>query len=326
MVDDVHPMVTIAIPTYNRADSYLKYALEGAANQTYGNLEIIVADNCSTDNTEEVVRAFAAPRLRYFKHVENMQANDNFNFCVEQAKGEYFLLLHDDDVIDEDFVEVCMRAASYRTDIGIIRTGTRTIDSNGTVLKEKFNRVAGLSTADFFLGWFRGKTALYLCSTLFNTRRLREIGGFNSKHQLFQDCMAEVQLAARFGRVDVRDVKAGFRKHAGARTVAQKVGAWCEDSLMLLEVMCDLVPQDEAPLVEREGLRFFTEVNYGFASGIRSPIERLATYWMVYRKFDRRYSPFDFFVYRRIRLQIRRLARIARRVLVRVRMRRVGQV
>jgi glycosyltransferase involved in cell wall biosynthesis len=326
MVDDVHPLVTIAIPTYNRADSYLKHAIEGAVSQTYGNLEIIVADNCSTDDTEEVVRAFPAPHLRYFKHAENMQANDNFNFCLEQAKGDYFLLLHDDDTIDEDFVEVCMNAANYRTDIGIIRTGTRTIDSNGTVLKERLNQVAGLSTADFFLGWFRGETALYLCSTLFNTRRLREIGGFHSKHQLFQDCIAEVQLAARFGRGDVRDVKASFRRHSAARTFASKISAWCEDSLMLLEIMCDLVPQDKAPLVKREGTRYFARVNYNFASSIKSPIERYATYLMIYRKFDRQHSPFRHFAYEKNVRRIRRLARKGRRVLARVRVRNVARV
>jgi len=326
MIEGSYPLVTIAIPTYNRADSYLRRALESAVNQTYGNIEVIVSDNCSTDNTEEAVQGFSAPRLRYFKHAENIGANDNFNFCVEQAKGDYFLLLHDDDMIDNDFVEVCMKAANHRTDIGIIRTGTRTIDSNGTVLKEKLNQVLGLSTTDFFLGWFRGETALYLCSTLFSTQRLRETGGFNSKHQLFQDCIAEVQLAAKFGRVDVQDVKASFRRHPAARTFASKVSAWCEDSLMLLEIMCDLVPQDKVPLVEREGTRYFARVNYSFASSIKSPIERYATYLMIYKKFDRRYSPFRFFVYEKNVRRIRRLARTGRRVLARIRMCRVERV
>jgi glycosyltransferase involved in cell wall biosynthesis len=326
MIQGAYPLVTIAIPTYNRADSYLGCALESATNQTYGNVEVIVSDNCSTDSTEEVVRGFSAPCLRYFKHAENIGANGNFNFCVEQAKGDYFLLLPDDDLIDEDFVELCMEAANHRTDIGIIRTGTRTIDSNAAVLKEKLNPVVGLSTADFFLSWFRGETALYLCSTLLNTQRLKEIGGFHSKHQLFQDGIAEVQLAARFGRVDVRDVKASFRRHAATRTFAHKVSAWCEDSLMLLEIMCDLVPQDKAPLVEREGTRYFARVNYNFASSIKSPIERYATYLMIYKKFDRRYSPFRFFVYEKNIRRIRHLARRGRRVLARARMGSVERV
>jgi len=310
-------LVTIGIPTYNRADGYLRQALESALNQTYKNIEVIVSDNCSTDNTEAVVRAFSDQRLRYFRHDENIGANNNFNFCVEQARGDYFLLLHDDDMIDSDFVHVCMKAADYRPDFGIIQTGTRIVDSNGKMLRATLNRVGGLETADAFIGWFKGKTAPYLCSTLFNSKRLREIGGFHSKHNLFQDVIAEVKLAARFGRVDVHDAKAAFREHADTRTFSHKVSAWCEDSLMLLDVMCDLVPEDAAR-VRREGVKYFTWLNYNFARKIESRRERYATYLMVYKKFGYRYSPLYFFVYRKSLRRMRRVARKIKRALTRV--------
>ena len=317
MTNDVHPLVTIAIPTYNRADGYLKQALESALNQTYSNIEIIISDNCSPDNTETVVKGFSDPRIRYFRQTENIGANNNFNFCIEQARGIYFLLLQDDDMIDNDFVDVCMKAAGYDTNVGIIRTGTRVIDSHGKVLKERPNRVGGLATADFFTGWFRGKTSLYLCSTLFNTRRLREIGGFKSKRNLFQDVVAEVQLAARFGRVDVHDVKASFRKHGSEMTSSAKVSDWCEDSRFLLDLMCNLVPENKAPLVKREGMLYFSSINYNFASRIKSPIKRLATHLMVYKRFDYRYSPFYFYVYRKNLWRMRRLGGKVKRALKR---------
>lgn len=67
MIDKFQPLITIAIPTYNRADSYLRHALDSALNQTYKNIEIVVSDNCSVDNTEEVVQGLHDPRIRYFK-------------------------------------------------------------------------------------------------------------------------------------------------------------------------------------------------------------------------------------------------------------------
>lgn len=315
MTDHIHPLVTIAIPTYNRAGRYLKQALESAVNQTYQDIEIIVSDNCSTDNTEAVVRRFSDPRIGYFRQAQNIGANNNFNFCLEQARGDYFLLLQDDDMIDADFVDICMRAAHYDTEVGIIRTGTCIIDSHGEVLYEAPNRVGGLSTVDFFRGWFTGKTSLYLCSTLFNTRRLKEIGGFRSKHNLFQDVVAEVQLAARFGRVDVEDVKASFRKHASEMTSSARISDWCEDSRFLLDLMCDLVSEAEAPLIRREGMRFLSRLNYNFARRVKAPGKRLASYLVVYRQFDYRYSPLYFSVYERILRWMRRLARRAKRAL-----------
>ncbi len=321
-MNDSRPLVTIAIPTYNRADGYLRQVLESAINQTYPNVEVIVSDNCSPDDTETVVKSFSGPRLRYFRHAENIGPNNNFNFCVEQAAGDYFLLLHDDDLIDEDFVDVCMQAADHRTDVGIIRTGTRLIDAQGDVLKERPNRAGGLSTADFFRGWFTGKTSLYLCSTLFNTRRLKEIGGFQSKHNLFQDVVAEVQLAAKFGRVDVYEVKASFRKHDLGMTFSSKVDQWCEDSRFLLDLMCDLVSEDQVPAVKRDGTRYFSRMNYDLAGRIQSPLERLTTYWTIYRTFDYRYPPFYFSLYRENRRRIRRVAAKVKRKLMRTNLER----
>lgn len=290
MMNNVHPLITIAISTYNRADSYLSQALESALNQTYQNIEIIVSDNCSTDNTEKVVKGYNDLRIRYFKQQKNIGANNNFNFCVSQARGDYFILLHDDDLIDNDFVEVCMRAAQYNTATGIIRTGTRIIDSDGKVLCELPNMVGGLSTENFFKGWFAEKTVLYLCSTLFNTKRLKEIGGFKSKKNLFQDVIAEVQLAAKFGRVDVQDVKASFRKHASEMTFASKVGDWCEDSFMLLDLMCELSPEDREA-IKNEGMRFFSKLNYNRAKAVKSPFKRFVAYFIVFKKFNYCYLP-----------------------------------
>jgi glycosyltransferase involved in cell wall biosynthesis len=100
-----YPLVSVGIPTYNRADGYLKEAIQSVLNQTYPNLEIIVSDNCSSDDTGTVVKAFNDSRIRYHRHDVNIGPNNNFNFCLDQAQGAYFLLLHDDDLIDPDFFQ-----------------------------------------------------------------------------------------------------------------------------------------------------------------------------------------------------------------------------
>jgi glycosyltransferase involved in cell wall biosynthesis len=284
MHDRYYPKVTIGIPTYNRADGYLKQTLESALNQTYQNLEIIVADNCSTDNTKIYVNSISDPRIRYFRHNKNIQPNDNFNFCVEQAKGDYFLLLHDDDLIDDDFVETCMNSVYHNTDIGIILTGTRTIDGSGNVLNKALNRTKGLSTTDFILSWFKWKTAWYFCSILFNTKRLKEIGGFGSKKNLFQDAVAGVQLAAKFGKIDIHDMKASFRKHGSERTFAIKVDEWMEDSLYLLDLICALIPENRS-LLRKEGLAYFSRFNYNLAKKVKSPIDRFMVYLKLTKTF-----------------------------------------
>jgi glycosyltransferase involved in cell wall biosynthesis len=284
------PLVTIGIPTYNRAGTYLREALECALAQTYRNIEIVVSDNASSDRTEEMVRGYADARIRFFRQSPGLIPNDNFNFCLDKARGAYFLLLHDDDKIDPDFVEVCMQAAGYEAHCGIIRTAVRIISATGTVLEEGKNPMAGASTGEFFLGWFGGKTSIYICATLFNTQRLREIGGFHSRHNLFQDVVAIARLGHQHGRVDVDAVKASARWHGAKFTHVARVRQWCEDSLDLLDLLCGLVP-GQATELRDTGMHFFANVNYKRASDIRAPLARLSAFVLVYRIFGRRYLP-----------------------------------
>jgi len=290
MINKLQPLVTIGIPTYNRADSYLGQSLESAVNQTYKNIEIVVSDNCSTDNTEGYVKGFNDPRIRYFKQKVNIGAINNSNYCLDQARGDYFLQLHDDDSIDPDFVEACMSAAMYSCDIGIIRTGARGINADNEILHESRNRASGLSAMEFFRSWFAWKTPVYLCNTLINTKYLKEVGGFKSKHNLFDDVAVYAKLA-EYSRVDVEGIKASFRTHDNEETAAVKVKYWCEDSLYLLDLICDVVPSEYKDSVRREGKKFFSEINYQFASSVKPCIKRFFAYCDVFSTFHYRYMP-----------------------------------
>ncbi len=103
------PLVSIGVPTYNRPKT-LKKTLECLVNQTYSNIEIIVSDNCSTDEeVNTVINSFIKDtRVKYFKQEVNKGAIFNFNFILEKATGEFFMRLADDDWIDLNYVESCL--------------------------------------------------------------------------------------------------------------------------------------------------------------------------------------------------------------------------
>jgi glycosyltransferase involved in cell wall biosynthesis len=291
MTDCANRLVSIGIPTYNRANSYLKYALRSAVNQTYKNIEIIVSDNCSPDNTEMVVEEFNDPRIRYYRQKENIGPLNNRNFCLEQARGEYFVMLLDDDLIDDDFITVCMDTVMHRGELGVILTGTREIDAGGRVLSAANNMIGGCSTADFILGWFDRKVPLYLCSMVFNTKRLKELGGFHSKTNTgYDDVVAFVQLAAKYGRADIFDIKGSFRRHGSNIGDAFHYSEWCEDSLYLLDVMCNVAPE-QASLIRERGMSYFCFRHYSRVAGIKPPVARFEAYRTIYKTFNYSYSP-----------------------------------
>lgn len=296
----IHPLVTIAIPTYNRANAYLPQALESVFKQTYQNLDIIVADNCSTDDTERVVRAYDDPRLRYMKHSNNIGAFNNWSFCLEQARGTYLQFLFDDDLIDPDFIEVCMAAVDGRVDVGVILTGAREIDEHGKPFWQCENLADGDSVEDFFLGWFANRSPHYLCSTIYNTNGLREVGGFRSKTNMYVDVVSTARLMAKYGRIDVREVKASFRRHRANMGSSRHIREWCEDSVFLLDLLCQSAATRKDSLA-KEGNRYFCKRHYPKVLGLPSLFQRIQGYWTVYRTFNYAYSPAAFLYQKALR-------------------------
>ena len=95
------PLLTIAIPTYNRAE-LLDLALSVLVPQAglHPDVEVLVSDNCSPDDTPAVVgRYLGQARLRYRRHEVNIGSDANFLSCFDDAAGKYFWLCGDDDVI-----------------------------------------------------------------------------------------------------------------------------------------------------------------------------------------------------------------------------------
>jgi glycosyltransferase involved in cell wall biosynthesis len=100
------PFFTVGIPTRNRAE-LLRRAISIVLDQSFGDLELIVADNASDDNTEEVVGSFDDRRLSYVRHDRNLGPDKNIHFTTTRARGEFYVLYQDDDLLHHRFLERC---------------------------------------------------------------------------------------------------------------------------------------------------------------------------------------------------------------------------
>ena len=119
---------------------------------------------------------------------------------------------------------------------------------------------------------------------MFNAKGLKAIGGFRSKHNLFQDVVAELKLASIMGFKNIPDIKASFRKHPGEMTFASKVINWCEDSLYLLYLIAELIP-DERKTILKKGKKFFAHLNYNRAYAVKPLKDRIKAYYIVFKTF-----------------------------------------
>lgn len=104
------PLVSIGIPVYN-GENFLGDALRSIVDQTYENLEIVIGDNASSDETETICREFAAKdkRIRYVRHDRNMGASANHDFVFFNSTGPLFKLAAHDDMIHPTFIERCVK-------------------------------------------------------------------------------------------------------------------------------------------------------------------------------------------------------------------------
>ena len=111
-------LVTIGLPVYNGA-SLCRIAIESVLAQTYPNFELLISDNCSTDETEEVCREYAQrdSRVRYTKTERNLGSAGNFCRTAELARGQYFRWIAHDDSIHPDFIAECLAIAEADPEI-----------------------------------------------------------------------------------------------------------------------------------------------------------------------------------------------------------------
>lgn len=119
---DTAPLVTIAIPAYNRGH-LLRLAIESALCQTYHHLEVLVVDNASEEDLAGLVCSFDSPLLRYVRNPTNIGMIPNFNRCLTLAQGAIVNLLHSDDVLAADAAERAVQWFSSCADLGIVCSG-----------------------------------------------------------------------------------------------------------------------------------------------------------------------------------------------------------
>ena len=100
------PKVSIGIPVYNGGKTII-HCIESIINQSFTDIELIIADNASTDNTEQVCREYSQKdkRITYIRHQQNMGGGFNLKYLLENASGEYFMWAAVDDTRSLNFLE-----------------------------------------------------------------------------------------------------------------------------------------------------------------------------------------------------------------------------
>lgn len=211
------PKVSICIPTYNRCQ-YLKQTIESALAQDYPNLEVVVSDNASTDDTINVVKSYSNDlRFSYHRNGSNEGMVANWRILLyELVTGDWFIMLSDDDYL-VDHAYISKAVSLSQRDIGI-----NLIYANGYIHHADRNETTKLNIPyDFienginiFLKKHRVVPQEYtLCNVMFNTDISKQLEAFSNLDNVCCDMELFLKICL-LGKVGViKDYASVYRYH-----------------------------------------------------------------------------------------------------------------
>ena len=189
-------LVSVIMPTYNHAQ-YIGEAIDSVLNQTYRNLELIIIDNYSKDNTEKIVASYKDDRIKYLKFKNNGVIAASRNYGIKHSRGEYIAFLDSDDMWEFVKLEKQIPLFEKKPVVGLVYSDAYRINSNGNII--------GKFSDD--INYFRGKIfhkLLFECfiaplsSVVMRKIVFHKVGVFSIKYNIFDDYDLYLRIAELF--------------------------------------------------------------------------------------------------------------------------------
>jgi len=198
------PLVSIGFPVYN-GGKYMKVAIDSLLCQSYKNFELIISDNASNDNTEEICREYEKKdnRVVYVRNEKNLGATNNFNNLVFLSKGKYFKWAQHDDKHDLSYIEKCVKVLESDETIILCHVLDKKIDSEGKITGEYvYDKIDFFSPVKRFKSiiGMKQETWLYIHGLLRtkDLKKTRLYGDFISADRVL---LSELALQGRFYKI-----------------------------------------------------------------------------------------------------------------------------
>jgi glycosyltransferase involved in cell wall biosynthesis len=196
------PIVSVGLPVYN-GRRYIEAAIESIIAQTFGDWELIIADDASTDQTPEICRRYAShdSRIRFHSNDTRLGLSANHNRVFELASAAYFHWMGADDMHHRCFLEYCVAALEANPGYALAHTQVRAIDSSGSEIAVRDNALAGTRSswpADRLAAVLNGDPCCNVMYGVFRRRLLWRSSLMRPFHNSDRVLMAEIALLGPF--------------------------------------------------------------------------------------------------------------------------------
>ncbi|MCH6234036.1 glycosyltransferase family 2 protein [Cognataquiflexum rubidum] len=217
--------VSICIPTYNQA-LYLEQTIRSCADQTISPFEIIVSDDCSTDNTKDILSRLGdeIPILKIIHQPVNLGMVPNTDSVLRKAKGDYIIKLDSDDYLAPNYLAKLSNLLDKYPKAGYAHAAVQEIDEKGQNRKKRvLMRNTGFITSETALQEALQGYKVSANIIMFRKSALEKVGFINAKTNFAEDFYLSAELAsAGFGNVYLNEVLSFYRVWTDAGQVRQR--------------------------------------------------------------------------------------------------------
>lgn len=208
-------LISIVLPVYN-GEKYLRESIESVLSQTYSNWELLILDDCSSDESPAIAKEYEAAdrRIHYFRNEQNLQLPRNLNRGFSLAQGEYLTWTSDDNRYRPQALERMAAVLDSDPDVQLVFASCRIIDAAG-------KEVEYLSVSPRSPDWVVGTNSVGACF-LYTRLVYQQIGDYDPDLKLVEDFDYWQRICSRFKAVGMEEILYDYRWHDAALTSTMK--------------------------------------------------------------------------------------------------------
>lgn len=289
------PKVSVGLPIYN-SSRFLAPTIESILDQSFTDFELLIQDNASTDQTEEMCRSYAAkdPRIDYVRNAENVGAATNFNLVFPRARGKYFKWAADDDLCAPNLLEFCVKALDADPSIVLAAGQTLLINDDGSPVEfsedhgcyvdrhgnpvgqiDPPHRAEGLNPAKRYWDILVRTMRTFEIFGLIRSDALRKTVLMESYYGSDKVLLAELSLIGRFHMIPETLLSRRCHENQSSRLSTKRKGTWIGsrlDSEMLIRIK-KLIPAyfrvvSRSPISLSQKMQCYATIAYRFVAPV----------------------------------------------------------
>jgi len=201
--------VSIIIPTYN-GEKYIKETIESCLYQTYENIEIIVVDDCSIDNTVKVLESFE-DKIKFTKNKINLGLIKNLNNITLNLDSEYFIFLGHDDILPTKHIEIML--SEFDDDIVAVYCNSIIIDESGNEIRLARNdNIQKIKTKNIMFE-LSIDNFISSCGMMHKTKVFKKVKGWSEEYKNYGEWLYYIKCLD-YGKIKYTTLtRALYRKH-----------------------------------------------------------------------------------------------------------------